>query len=140
MREVKQLGDTSKAKKSVKTKDRSSKEVRTVKIQYPWLYASIVLFLTVPLFMFFMGYLKLAVGIPLTLIFAGILLYSVSDCMNDPDGHKLSSPETTLEVPVSYIIGFAVMALARSFVSGPKSLKQRFLSYTTSLKFHQIMQ
>ena len=65
MREVKQLGDTSKAKKSVKTKDRSSKEVRTVKIQYPWLYASIVLFLTVPLFMFFMGYLKLAVGISL---------------------------------------------------------------------------
>ena len=118
MREVKQLGDTSKAKKSVKTKDRSSKEVRTVKIQYPWLYSSIVLFLTVPLFMFFMGYLKLAVGIPLTLIFAGILLYSVSDCMNDPDGHKLSSPETTLEVPVSYIIGFAVMALVISFVSG----------------------
>ena len=118
MREVKQLGDTSKTKKSVKIKDRSSGEVKTVKIPYPWLYASIVLFLTIPLFMFFMGYLKLVVGIPLTLIFAGVLLYSVSDCLNDPDGHKLSSPETTLEVPVSYIIGFAVTALLISYVSG----------------------
>ena len=118
MREVKQLGDASKTRKSVKTKDRSSKEVRTVKIQYPWLYASIVLFLTVPLFMFFMGYLKLFVGIPLTLIFGGLLLYAVSDCANDPDGHKLSLSETTLEVPVSYIIGFAVIALLISYVSG----------------------
>ena len=118
MREVKQLGDASKNRKSVKTKDRSSKEVRTVKIQYPWLYASIVLFLTVPLFMFFMGYLKLIVGIPLTLIFGGLLLYAVSDCANDPDGHKLSLSETTLEVPVSYIIVFAVTALLISYVSG----------------------
>ncbi len=118
MREVKQLGDASKTRKSVKTKDRSSKEVRTVKIQYPWLYASIVLFLTIPLFMFFMGYLKLIVGIPLTLIFVGLLLYAVSDCANDPDGHKLSLYETTLEVPVSYIIGFAVIALLISYVSG----------------------
>ena len=118
MREVKQLGDASKTRKSVKTKDRSSKEVRTVKIQYPWLYASIVLFLTVPLFMFFMGYLKLIVGIPLTLIFGGLLLYAVSDCANDPDGHKLSLSETALEVPVSYIIGFAVIALLISYVSG----------------------
>ena len=118
MREVKQLGDASKNRKSVKTKDRSSKEVRTVKIQYPWLYASIVLFLTVPLFMFFMGYLKLIVGIPLTLIFGGLLLYAVSDCANDPDGHKLSLSETTLEVPVSYIIGFAIIALLISYVSG----------------------
>ena len=116
MREVKQLGDASKTRKSVK--DRSSKEVRTVKIQYPWLYASIVLFLTIPLFMFFMGYLKLIVGIPLTLIFVGLLLYAVSDCANDPDGHKLSLYETTLEVPVSYIIGFAVIALLISYVSG----------------------
>ena len=118
MREVKQLGDASKTRKSVKTKDRSSKEVRTVKIQYPWLYASIVLFLTVPLFMFFMGYLKLIVGIPLTLIFGGLLLYAVSDCANDPDGHKLSLSETALEVPVSYIIGFAVIAFLISYVSG----------------------
>ena len=118
MREVKQLGDASKNRKSVKTKDRSSKEVRTVKIQYPWLYASIVLFLTIPLFMFFMGYLKLIVGIPLTLIFGGLLLYAVSDCANDPDGHKLSLSETTLEVPVSYIIVFAVTALLISYVSG----------------------
>lgn len=118
MREVKQLGDASKTRKSVKTKDRSSKEVRTVKIQYPWLYASIVLFLTIPLFMFFMGYLKLIVGIPLTLIFVGLLLYAVSDCANDPDGHKLSLYETTLKVPVSYIIGFAVIALLISYVSG----------------------
>ena len=118
MKEVKQLGDTSKNRKSVKTKDKASREVKTVTIPYPWLYASIVLFLTVPLFMFFMGYLKLIVGIPLTLIFGGILLYSISDCMNGPDGNKLSSPETNLEIPVSYLIGFAVTAILISYISG----------------------
>ena len=111
MKEVKQLGDTSKTKKSVGPKDRSSKEVKSITIPYPWLYASIVLFLTIPLFMFFLGYLKLTVSIPLTLIFAGIVLYCVSDCMNGPDGNKISQFDTGLQIPLSYLIGFAVTAL-----------------------------
>ena len=118
MKEVKQLGDTSRTKKTVRTKDRSSREVKTVKIPYPWLYASIVLFLTIPLFMFFLGYLKLQVSIPLTLIFAGIVLYCVSDCMNGPDGNKNWGSDKDLKIPLSYLIGFAVTALAVSFVSG----------------------
>ena len=118
MKEVKQLGDTSRTKKTVRTKDRTSKEVKTVKIPYPWLYASIVLFLTIPLFMFFLGYLKLVVSIPLTLIFAGIVLYCVSDCMNGPDGNKLEGSDKDLKIPLAYLIGFAVTALAISFVSG----------------------
>ena len=119
MKEVKQLGDRSKGKaKTAAPEKKSSHESKAVTIPYPWLYASIVLFLTVPLFMFFMGYLRLSVGIPLTVIFGGIVLYCVSDCMNDPDGLKLSRHDTDLKMPVSYIIGFAVTALAVSFVSG----------------------
>ena len=118
MKEVKQLGDTSKTKKSVGPKDHSSKEVKSITIPYPWLYASIVLFLTIPLFMFFLGYLKLQVSIPLTLIFAGIVLYCVSDCMNGPDGNKNWGSDKDLKIPLSYLIGFAVTALAVSFVSG----------------------
>lgn len=117
MREVKQLGDTSKNKKTG-SKDRSSKEAKSITIPYPWLYASIVLFLTIPLFMFFLGYLKLVVSIPLTLIFAGIVLYCVSDCMNGPDGNKLAGSDKDLKIPLAYLIGFAVTALAISFVSG----------------------
>ena len=117
MREVKQLGDTSKTKRTG-PKERSSKESKSITIPYPWLYASIVLFLTIPLFMFFLGYLKLVVSIPLTLIFAGIVLYCVSDCMNGPDGNKNWGSDKDLKIPLSYLIGFAVTALAVSFVSG----------------------
>ena len=119
MKEVKQLGDSSKSKANAQAPGkRSLHESKVITVPYPWLYASIVLFLTVPLFMFFLGYLRLSVGIPLTLIFAGIVLYCVSDCLNDPDGLKLSRQDTDLKIPVSYIIGFAVTALALSFVSG----------------------
>ncbi len=119
MKEVKQLGDRSKSKaKQAVPQKTSSHESKAVTIPYPWLYASIVLFLTVPLFIFFMGYLRLSVGIPLTLIFAVIVLYCVSDCLNDPDGVKLSRHDTDLKMPVSYLIGFAVTALALSLVSG----------------------
>ena len=117
MKEVKQLGDTSKTKRTG-PKERSSKESKSITIPYPWLYASIVLFLTIPLFMFFLGYLKLQVSIPLTLIFAGIVLYCVSDCMNGPDGNKNWGSDKDLKIPLSYLIGFAVTALAVSFVSG----------------------
>ena len=117
MKEVKLLGDTSKTKRTG-PKERSSKESKSITIPYPWLYASIVLFLTIPLFMFFLGYLKLQVSIPLTLIFAGIVLYCVSDCMNGPDGNKNWGSDKDLKIPLSYLIGFAVTALAVSFVSG----------------------
>ena len=60
----------------------------------------------------------MSVGIPLTLIFGGIVLYAVSDCLNDPNGIKLSRQDTDLKVPVSYLIGFAVTALAVSFIAG----------------------
>lgn len=119
MKELKQIGDVSKGKAPKGgSRKGSSHEKKTVTVSFPWLYASIVLFLTVPLFMFFLGYLRLSVGIPLTLIFGGIVLYCVSDCLNDPDGVKLSKQERDLKIPVSCVIGFAVTALALSLVSG----------------------
>ena len=119
MKEVKQIGDSSKKKAKIeKPQKRSPRDTKTITVPFAWLYASILLFLTVPLFMFFLGYLRLSVGIPLTLIFAGIVFYCVSDCLNDPAGLKLSRQDTDLKIPVSFIIGFAVTALALSFVSG----------------------
>ena len=117
MKEVTSLGDTSKPKTKA-SKKQSVRESRSITISYAWLYASIVLFLTAPLFMFFLGYLRLAVGIPLALIFAGIVLFCVSDCLNDPDGKKLLRSENEIKIPVSYLVGFAVTAIVLSFVSG----------------------
>lgn len=117
MKEVAQLGNKPKKKTSDRGR-KSSDEAKIITIPYPWIFASALLFLTVPLFMFFMGYLRLSVGIPLTLIFAGIVLFSVSDCLNDPNGRKLSRYDNDLKIPVSYLAGFAVTALALSFVSG----------------------
>ena len=118
MKEVTSLGDTSKNKKTVVKNTRPSKESRSINIPYPWLFAFSILYLTVPLFIFFLGYLRLAAGIPLALIFTGIVIFSVSDCLNDPDGRKLSGSEHDLKIPLSYLIGFAVTALVLSFVSG----------------------
>ena len=119
MKEVNQIGSVSKPKKKTTGRGpKTSSETKTITIPYPWLFASVVLFLTIPLFMFFLGYLRLAVGIPLTLIFAGIVLFSVSDCMNDPNGSKLLRESHDLKIPVTYLVGFAVTALVLSFVSG----------------------
>ncbi|MBR6986705.1 MAG: hypothetical protein IKH82_01385 [Clostridiales bacterium] len=119
MKEVKQIGDASKSKqKAAGHKRQSSREKKIITIPYPWLFASALLFLTVPLFMFFLGYLRLSVGIPLTLIFAVILLFSISDCLNDANGRKLLKSENDLQVPLSYLVGFAVTALLLSFISG----------------------
>ena len=119
MKEVKSIGDTSKSKaKAAPKQKQTSREKKSITIPYPWLYASIVLFLTIPLFMFFLGYLRLSVGVPLALIFAGIVLFSTSDCLNNADGIKLARSENEIKVPVSYLVGFAVTALILSFVSG----------------------
>ena len=119
MKEVKSIGDTSKPKKKAASSQRqSSGKTKSITIPYPWLYTSIVLFLTIPLFMFFLGYLRLSVGIPLTLIFAGIVLYCISDCLNNADGIKLSTVGNEINVPVSYLVGFAVTAVFLSFISG----------------------
>ena len=119
MKEVKQIGERSKGKtKESRPQKRSSHDTRYITVPYAWLYASVVLFLTVPLFMFFLGYLRLSVGIPLALIFAVILMFCVSDCLNDPNGTKLTRYYTDIKIPVSYLIGFAAAALAVSFISG----------------------
>ena len=118
MKEVNQIGSASKAKKKPGIGPKKSSESKSITIPYPWLFASVILFLTIPLFMFFMGYLRLTVGIPLTLIFLGIVLYSISDCLNDPDGAKLLRYHHDLKIPVNYLVGFAVTALVLSFISG----------------------
>lgn len=119
MKELKQIGDSSKGKASKSnTTKRSPRDTKYVTLSYPWLFTFIILFLTIPLFIFFLGYLRLAVGIPLTLIFAGIVFYAVSDCLNNAEGRKLDRSDTDIKIPVSYLIGFAVTALAISFVSG----------------------
>ena len=119
MKELKQIGDSSKGKASKSnTTKRSPRDTKYVTLSYPWLFTFIILFLTIPLFIFFLGYLRLAVGIPLTLSFAGIVFYAVSDCLNNAEGRKLDRSDTDIKIPVSYLIGFAVTALAISFVSG----------------------
>ena len=119
MKELKQIGDSSKGKASKSnTTKRSPRDTKYVTLSYPWLFTFIILFLTIPLFIFFLGYLRLAVGIPLTLIFAGIVFYAVSDCLNNAEGRKLDRSDTDIKIPVSYLIGFAVTALAISFISG----------------------
>ena len=75
-------------------------------------------FLALPVLIFFTGYLRPYVGIPLDILLIGVCVMSVIDCVKDQEKKPLFSDATAIKIPVSYLIGFALTAVAVSFVSG----------------------
>ena len=54
----------------------------------------------------------------MAVLFLAAYVLSVRDCSRDQEKKLLSPDETAIKIPVSYLIGFAVTAVAVSFVSG----------------------
>ena len=75
-------------------------------------------FLVLPVIIFFTGYLRLYVGIPLSLLLITAYVLAVLDSVKDQEKNLIASDDTVIKIPVSYLIGFAVTAIAVSFVSG----------------------
>lgn len=75
-------------------------------------------FLALPILIFFTCYLRPLVGIPLSLIFVFMYALSVRDCSKDQEKKLLKPKDTVIRIPVSYLIGFALTAVAVSFVTG----------------------
>ena len=75
-------------------------------------------FLALPVLVFLTGYLRIYVGMPLGLLLITVCVLAVMDCVKDQEKNLLSSDDTAIKIPVSYLIGFALTAIAVSFVSG----------------------
>ena len=75
-------------------------------------------FIALPIIIFFLGYLRLYVGIPLALLFILAYVLSVRDASKDQEKNLLSRNDTDIKIPVGYLIGFAVTAVVLSLVSG----------------------
>ncbi len=75
-------------------------------------------FLTLPVVIFAAGYLRPYAGIPLIILLTAVCVLSVRDCCRDQRKELLSSEDTVIRIPISYLIGFAVTAVLVSFVTG----------------------
>lgn len=91
---------------------------KSVTIPYKTFLALSLGFLVLPIIIFFTGYLRLYVGIPLGLLLITVYVLAVMDCVKDQEKNPISSVDTAIKIPVSYLIGFALTAIAVSFVSG----------------------
>ena len=91
---------------------------KVVTIPFKAFWAASLGFAALPIIIFFAGYLKLYVGIPLALLFILAFVLSVSDASKDQEKKLLSRSDTDIKIPVGYLIGFAVTAIVLSLVSG----------------------
>lgn len=92
------------------------KKVITVSFKTFW--ALSLGFLALPIIIFFIGYLRPYVGIPLALLFVSAFVLSVRDSVKDQSKKLLSKDDTVIKIPVGYLIGFALTAVILSLVSG----------------------
>ena len=113
MRELRQLDNTVRKRKESVTGKRG-----TLSISYRAFYAACLIFLVLPVIVFCLGYLRPLIGITLMLCFAGMCAISVMECMDDPEGNKLEKQTEMINVPLRFLIVFAVTALAVSLITG----------------------
>lgn len=91
---------------------------KTVSIPFSAFWALALGFLVLPIVIFFAGYLRLYVGIPMALLFVSAYVFSIRDCAKDQEKKLLSREETDIKIPIGYLIAFAVTAIILSLVSG----------------------
>lgn len=91
---------------------------KVVTIPFKTFWALCLGFLALPILIFFTGYLRYYIGIPLALLFVAAYALSVRDCAKDQERSLLKKEETDIKIPVGYLIGFAVTAVVLSLVSG----------------------
>ncbi|MBO4449997.1 MAG: hypothetical protein J5777_05390 [Clostridiales bacterium] len=91
---------------------------KVVTIPFKAFWAVSLGFIALPIIIFFTGYLRLYIGIPLALLFIFAYVLSVRDASRDQEKNLLSRNDTDIKIPVGYLIGFALTAVILSYVSG----------------------
>ena len=62
---------------------------KKINISYKLFFTLAVIYLALPVVIFFLGYLKLVFGLIFTAIVAAAAVLAIRDCTKDPDGNKL---------------------------------------------------
>ena len=98
---------------------RRKTEKAAVSIPFRLWYGLTVGFLVIPVIIFFAGYLRWYIGVPLALCMLGFAVYAVIDCTKPAGGRpELSSRVKDIKIPLPYLIGFAAFAVFLSYFSG----------------------
>lgn len=88
---------------------------RTVNISHKAYFGMVGAYLIVPIVFFFLGYLKLPIGILLSLALISVFVLAIIDCNNNPAGMK---NDYSLAFPVKFLIISAIFAIIISVLSG----------------------
>ena len=115
MREIQNLDSKAQKKKSP-AKSGSSKG--TVSVSYKVFFLASLLFLVIPVILFCLGYLRPLIGFTLAVCFAGMTAIAFFDCVKDADGNLLDKQSIMIEIPVRYLVIFAVSAVLVSLITG----------------------
>lgn len=115
MREIQNLDNKAQKKKSP-AKNGSSKG--SVSVSYKVFFLASLLFLVIPVIIFCLGYLRPLIGFTIAVCFAGMTFIAFLDCMKDPDGKLLDKRDSVIEIPVRYLVMFAVCAVLVSLITG----------------------
>ena len=98
---------------------RRKKEASGVSIPFRLWYGLSAGFLVVPVIVFFAGYLRWYIGIPLALCMTIFTAYTVTGCTKPAGGKPgLAASVKDFKIPVKCLIGFAVFAVFLAYFSG----------------------
>ena len=96
---------------------RSVKMSKKIKISYKLFFTLAVIYLALPVAIFFLGYLKLVFGLIFSAMLIAAVFLAVRDCAKDPDGNKLEL-KSDISFPLSFIIASVIFALAVTITNG----------------------
>ena len=90
---------------------------KKINISYKLFFTLAVIYLALPVVIFFLGYLKLVFGLIFTAIVAIAAILAIRDCTKNPDGNKLEL-KSDISFPLSFIIAAVIFAFIVTITNG----------------------
>ena len=90
---------------------------KNIRISYKLFFTLAVIYLTLPVVIFFLGYLKILFGILFTAVISFALFLAVRDCTSDPEGKK-SGLKEDISFPLKFLVIAFVFALLLTITNG----------------------
>ena len=90
---------------------------KKINISYKLFFTLAVIYLALPVVIFFLGYLKLVFGLIFTAIVAAAAILAIRDCTKDPDGNKLEL-KSDISFPLTFIIAAVIFAFIVTITNG----------------------
>ena len=90
---------------------------KNIRISYKSFFILAVTYLTLPVLIFFLGYLKIWLGIIFSAVLVFAIFLAVKDCMKGPDGNTLEL-KNDISFPLSFIIAAVIFAIFVTITNG----------------------